>query len=71
LGFVYHFDLDVYMPGGHHHERSRREKLDLNLFNPTRLDTDQWLEAAKAMGARYAIFTATHHQGFLRCLRQV
>lgn len=66
LGLLYHFDLDVYMPGGHHHERSRREKLDLNLFNPTKLDTDQWLEAAKAMGARYAIFTATHHQGFLQ-----
>jgi len=66
LGLLYHFDLDVYMPGGHHHERSRREKLDPNLFNPTRLDTDQWLEAARAMGARYAIFTATHHQGFLQ-----
>ncbi len=66
LGLVYHFDLDVYMPGGHHHERSRREKLDVNLYNPAKLDTDQWLEAAKAMGARYAIFTATHHQGFLQ-----
>jgi alpha-L-fucosidase len=66
LGLVYHFDLDVYMPGGHHHERSRREKLDPNLYNPTKLDTDQWLEAAKVMGARYAIFTATHHQGFLQ-----
>ncbi len=66
LGLLYHFDLDVYMPGGHHHERSRREKLDPNLFNPAKLDTDQWLEAAKAAGARYAIFTATHHQGFLQ-----
>ena len=66
LGLLYHFDLDVYMHGGHHHERSRREKLDPNLFNPTKLDTDQWLEVARAMGARYAIFTATHHQGFLQ-----
>lgn len=66
LGLLYHFDLDVYMPGGSHHERSRREKLDANLFNPTKLNTDQWLEAAKAMGAKYAIFTATHHQGFLQ-----
>jgi alpha-L-fucosidase len=66
LGLLYHFDLDVYMPGGSHHERSRREKLDPNLYNPAKLDTDQWLEAAKAMGARYAIFTATHHQGFLQ-----
>lgn len=66
LGLVYHFDLDVYMPGGHHHERSRREQLDPALYRPTRLDTDQWLAAAQAAGARYAIFTATHHQGFLQ-----
>jgi len=66
LGLVYHFDLDVYMPGGHHHERSRRERLDPSLYNPARLDTDQWLEAAQAAGARYAILTATHHQGFLQ-----
>lgn len=66
LGLVYHFDLDVFMPGGHHNERSRREVLDPELYNPARLDTDQWLEAAKAMGARYAILTATHHQGFLQ-----
>jgi alpha-L-fucosidase len=66
LGLVYHFDLDVYMPGGHHHERSRREKLDPSLYRPKKLDTDQWLEAAKAAGAGYAIFTATHHQGFLQ-----
>ncbi|MEA3224922.1 MAG: alpha-L-fucosidase, partial [Planctomycetota bacterium] len=37
-----------------------------NLYNPARLNTDQWLEAAKAMGGRYAILTATHHQGFLQ-----
>ncbi|MBD3267374.1 glycoside hydrolase family 29 [bacterium] len=66
LGLVYHFDLDVYMPGGHHHERSRREVLDPSLYTPAKLDTDQWLEAAKAMGCKYAIFTATHHQGFLQ-----
>lgn len=66
LGLVYHFDLDVYMPGGHHHERSRREILDASLYNPRKLDTDQWLAAAKEMGCKYAIFTATHHQGFLQ-----
>ena len=66
LGLVYHFDLDVYMPGGHQHERSRRERLDPGLYRPSKLDTDQWLEAARAAGARYAIFTATHHQGFLQ-----
>lgn len=66
LGLVYHFDLHVYMPGGHHHERSRREVQDPSLYTPHQLDTDQWLEAAQAMGCRYAILTATHHQGFLQ-----
>lgn len=66
LGLVYHYDLDVFMPGGHDHERSRRELLSADLYTPDQLDTDQWLDAAKAMGAKYAILTATHHQGFLQ-----
>ncbi|MFQ6130414.1 MAG: alpha-L-fucosidase [Armatimonadota bacterium] len=66
LGIIYHFDSHVFMPGGHHHERSRRELVDPALYTPTKLDTDQWLEAARAVGARYAVFTATHHQGFLQ-----
>jgi alpha-L-fucosidase len=66
LGLVYHFDLDVYMPGGHRHEDSRRQLVDPRRYQPAKLDTDQWVESAVAMGARYAIFTATHHQGFLQ-----
>ena len=37
---------------------------DPKLVNPTKLDTDQWLEAAKAMGARLAVFTAQTTSGF-------
>ncbi len=33
-------------------------------FNPEELDTDQWLEAAAAMGAKYAVFVAKHCTGF-------
>ena len=32
-------------------------------FNPEKLDTDQWMEAAKAFGARIAVFTAKHAGG--------
>jgi alpha-L-fucosidase len=39
---------------------------DPNLYNPEKLDTDQWIEAAKAVGAKYAIFTATHLNGFMQ-----
>lgn len=39
---------------------------DPNLYNPEKLDTDQWMEAAKAAGAKYAVFTATHFNGFMQ-----
>ncbi len=39
---------------------------DSNVYNPTKLDTDQWLEAARAMGAKYAVFTAKHGTGFMQ-----
>jgi len=39
---------------------------DPNVYNPTTLDTDQWLEAARAMGAEYAVFTAKHGTGFMQ-----
>ena len=64
VGVIFHFDLTVYDEGGWHGHA--RKPLDPNLFSPAELDTDQWLEAAKAGGARYAIFTATHFNGFLQ-----
>lgn len=33
-------------------------------FNPTALDTKQWVATAKAMGARHVVLTAKHHNGF-------
>jgi len=37
---------------------------DYNTFNPRKLDTDQWIRAAKAAGVKIAILTATHETGF-------
>ena len=34
------------------------------LFNPTQLDTDQWIETAKAAGAEYVVLVAKHGSGF-------
>lgn len=65
VGVIYHFDLPVaagiYAPNNTH-----RERIDPARYNPSQLDTDQWLEAAKAAGARYAVFTATHFNGFMQ-----
>ncbi len=66
LGIVYHFDLPVYLPHGWAWKPSYEKPLSPDLYNPKHLDTDQWLEAARAAGAGYAIFTATHMGGFLQ-----
>lgn len=63
LGIVFHYDLPVFAPDGW---QPYRQAFDPNLYQPRKLDTDQWLEAAKAMGCGYAIFTATHFNGFLQ-----
>ncbi len=39
-------------------------KKSAEVFNPSRLDCNQWMEAAKAIGAKYAILVAKHHDGF-------
>ena len=39
-------------------------KEDPATFNPSQLDASQWAAAARAAGARSAILTAKHHDGF-------
>lgn len=65
VGLIYHFDLPI-AAGEFAGNNQVRRRLDPADYNPTRLDTDQWLEAAKAAGARYAVFTATHFNGFMQ-----
>ena len=42
-----------------------RAPADVNTYNPDKLNTDQWLEVAQSMGAKYAVFVAKHCTGFL------
>ena len=65
VGLLYSFDLAI-AAGRFAPNNTVRERMDPKLYNPTKLDTDQWLEAAKAAGAKYAVFTATHFNGFLQ-----
>ena len=58
-GAFIHYGLNVYT--GQEHGDGLAEA---SLFNPTSLDTDQWVKTAKALGAKYAVLTARHEGGF-------
>lgn len=64
LGMFFHFDIPVFKPGWNW--RSWRDYPAPDMYNPAKLDTDQWMEAAKAMGAKYVVFVAKHCSGFLQ-----
>jgi len=66
VGVIYHFDMPLFAPGGWTQRNAIRQTWDPKIYNPDKLDTDQWIAAAKAMGAKYAIFTATHFNGFMQ-----
>ena len=65
FGVVFHYDLHVFDGVKYKQAKNRIVPVkDYNIFNPAQLDTDQWIAAAKAAGATYAILTATHETGF-------
>jgi len=68
IGFLYCFDLAIATcPDGNYPNNNTARKLyDPAKYNPVNLDTDQWLAVAKAAHAKYALFTATHFNGFMQ-----
>ncbi|MDD2629616.1 MAG: alpha-L-fucosidase [Limnochordia bacterium] len=66
VGAIFHFDLPLFADEGYTTDGATHRIYDPARYNPSQLDTDQWLAVAKSFGARYAIFTATHHNGFLQ-----
>jgi alpha-L-fucosidase len=65
LGFVFHYDLHVFDSSEYSQPRNRITPIpDYNIFNPTQLNVEQWVLAAKDAGAKFAILTATHETGF-------
>lgn len=62
---VFHYDLHVFDGKKYNQRENRITPIeDINIFNPKKLDTDQWIKAAKAAGCKIAILTATHETGF-------
>lgn len=69
LGAVFHYDLHVFDGIRYEQGNNRINPIeDYNIFNPTKLNTDQWVQAAKAAGCKFAVLTTSHETGF--CLWQ-
>ncbi len=61
VGMFFHFGIRAFFPG---HSDWDHKPMPASAFNPTNLDCDRWMRVAKAAGARYAILTCKHHDGF-------
>ncbi|MDR1864126.1 MAG: alpha-L-fucosidase [Bacteroidales bacterium] len=62
IGVLIHLDLQVFKPD--YDFRRWGTHPGAEIFNPTELDTDQWLETARKLGATYAVLVAKHCSGF-------
>ncbi len=61
MGVFFHFGIRTFYQD---HEDWDGEEMDLKVFNPHKLDCRQWISTIKEAGAKYAILTCKHHDGF-------
>jgi alpha-L-fucosidase len=59
LGVFIHYSIDGYAERG-----APAGSTPASKFNPTELNVEQWVLAAKDLGATYVVMTARHEQGF-------
>jgi alpha-L-fucosidase len=65
MAAVFHYDLHVFDGKVYNQAYNRITPIpDYNIFNPEKLDIDQWIKSAKDAGVKIAILTATHETGF-------
>ncbi|MEM9142297.1 MAG: alpha-L-fucosidase, partial [Bacteroidota bacterium] len=65
VGIIFCLDMGI-LAGDYSPNNYSKKVFDPQVYNPSKLDTDQWVRAAKAAGAKYAIFTGTHFNGFMQ-----
>lgn len=63
IGVIIHLDMPVFKPD-YDWRREMGNPPDASNFNPSQLDTDQWIQSAAAAGAKYAVLVAKHTSGF-------
>lgn len=63
IGVIIHLDINIYAPNTFRYD-DRKTLPPVTAFNPSNLNTDQWIESAKAAGAKYAVLVAKHGTGF-------
>ena len=63
MGVIIHMDINIYAPTSFTY-KDPATLPDVNVFNPSQLNTDQWIRTAKAAGAKYAVLTVKHGTGF-------
>lgn len=61
VGAIAHFGMQTFAPRDH---RKCNTTWPSTLFNPSQLDTEQWVKAAKSFGAKYFVLVADHFSGF-------
>ncbi|MCR5457962.1 MAG: alpha-L-fucosidase, partial [Clostridiales bacterium] len=61
FGIFFHFGIRTF---NHGHRDWDGIDMPLESFNPTSLDCSQWIREIKNVGAKYAILTTKHHDGF-------
>ncbi len=61
LGVFFHFGIRTFYQN---HSDWDEKPMDAAAFNPKKLDCRQWIRTIKEAGAKYAVLTCKHHDGF-------